>query len=289
MRVLAADPGPSKCGVCIVDVTDDGRLHVVEALWRPFALARSEDRAWWSARVREALTAPGSGLVAVEQVLHAYGDTPDGALIDTKDVEAALVTLAFEAGASGQQVARIPAVSWRADLTIRPPRTDDQVAVAVEWMYGAAALADLDADARCHAYDALGLAAVAVARRLGRRIVVPAAVATRIHELWQTAKARNKARKAEKAAAEPVRRVLAGAGAATVALVDVVRATGLPPDAVIAALKVLSKARGPEAAAARRTMVAAGLRKPDAGPQTAQARRRRSGAATRGWRQRRAA
>ena len=287
--MLAADPGPSRCGLVTIDVAANGRLHVVEATWRPFALHRAEDRTWWMARVRDALVAPGGGLVAVEQVLHAYGDTPDGALIDTKDVESALVTLAYEAGATDRDVARVTAVSWRGDLGIRPPRTDDQVAVAVEWMYGLPALAGLGDDAREHAYDALGLAAVSVARRLGRRIVVPAAVAARIHELCAVQRAKNKAHKAEKAAAEPVRKVLATAGAATLALVDVLRLTGLPPAAVIAALKVISKARGDEAAGARRTMVAAGLRKPDATPQTAQAKKRRSAAGNRGWRGRKRA
>ena len=287
MLILSADPGPSKCGIILARL-HDGRFTVVETHWRPFVLTSAEDRAWWKARVREVVAAPDGGLVAVEQVLHAYGDTPDGALIDTKDVEAALVTLALEAGALLDIVKRISAVSWRKDLGIQPPATDDQVAIAVEWMYGAAALAGLDDAAREHAYDALGLAAVAVARKLGRAIVMPAAVRQRIYELWQLAKGKNKARKAAKQMAEPVRAALEKAGAATLTVADVARLSGMLPPVVIEALKVLSKARGPEAGAARRTMVASGLRKPEPERiQTKPARKRRSEASTRSWRGRR--
>lgn len=289
MKVLANDPGPTRSAHVTIDVTPDGRLVVEEARWLPFAAHRAEDREAWKARVREVLADPGGGLIAVEQVLHAYGDTPDGALIDTKDVESALVTLAYEAGATPEQVVRIPAVSWRKDLGIQAPRTDPQVAIVVEWAYSAAALEGLAADAREHVYDALGLAFVAVARRRGRRIQVPAAVAARVYDAWQTAKANNKARKMAKTAAEPVRKLLATAGQGTPALVDLCRVAGMAPAAVTEALKVVSKGRGPEAAAARRVMVAAGMRKPEKGPQTAQAKQRRSAAAGRGWRRKKAA
>lgn len=285
MLILASDPGPTRSGFILVRF-HDGRFTVVETHWRPFALVSAEDRAWWKARVREAMAATGDrGLVAVEQVLHAYGDTPDGALIDTKDVEASLVTLALEAGAPPEAVKRISAVSWRKDLGIQPPATDDQVAIAVEWMYGAAALAGLDDAAREHAYDALGLAAVAVARMLGRPITMPAAVRQRIYERWQLAKGKNKARKAAKTMAEPVRRVLEQAGAGTLTVADVARLSGMLPPVAIEALKVLSKARGPEAAGARRAMVASGLRKPEPERlQTKPQRARRADASQRGWR-----
>ncbi len=261
--------------------TPDGRMVVLEAQWGPWDMRRAADREWWKARVREAIAAPGGGIVAVEQILHAYGDTPDGALIDTKDAEAALVCLAYEAGAAPDQVLRIPAVSWRKDMGIQPPRTDPQVAIVVEWAYGANALANLDTASREHVYDALGLAVVAVARKMGRRIQIPANVAAAVYAEWQAAKAASKAKKQAKAAAEPVRRVLAAVGSGTMSLADLCRNAGMLPAAVVEALKVLGRGRNPVAAAARRTMVAAGMVK-EKRPQTKQARERRSGAAKRG-------
>lgn len=291
MKVASADPGPSRVGTATIEVTAAGKLLVIEGRHRPWSVESAADRTWWKARCREAFTScDEGGIVAVEQVLHAYGDTPDGALIDTKDVEAAMVALAYEVrdDVGRGTVVRASAVSWRKDLGIQPPRTDDQVAIVVEWAYGKAALDHLDDKAREHVYDALGLAVVAVARTKRTRVTVPAHVAAAVYKAWQEAKANNKARKARKTAAEPVRKVIAAAGGAAVLIADIMRATGMSPDAVLAALKVISAARAPEAAQARAALVAAGVRKADKRPQTAPAKKRRSEAARRGkgWRRR---
>jgi hypothetical protein len=284
MLILSADPGPSRCGFAVVRV-EDGRFTIVEAIWRPFAMASAPDRDWWKARVREALAS--GGIVAVEQVLHAYGDTPDGALIDTKDVESALVTLAYEAGGDEAHVTRISAVSWRKDLGIMPPATDAQVAIAVAWIYTARALEDIDGDARSHAHDALGLAAVAVARKLARRFTMPPDVRSRIFAAHAEAKNANAARKAAKKMAEPVRAALEKAGPVATTVATLAATCGMLPPAVVEALNVLSRARGPQAVAARNALVASGYRKPEKAPATKQATARRRGAAGRGWRGRR--
>lgn len=142
-------------------------------------------------------------------------------------------------------------------------------------------------DAREHAYDALGLAAVAISRALAKVIAMPAQVRERIYRLWQEAKQRGKVRREAKQMAEPVRRVLEQAKGAVMKVDDLSRLSGMMVPMVIEALKVISAARGPQAAAARDCMVASGLRKPEPPRiQTKQQRARRSDAGKRGWRRR---
>lgn len=294
MKLLSSDCGPSRSAFATVAV-NNGALAIEYASWHSWALSAASDREWWKARCREVFAADGGGIVTVEQVLHAYGDTPDGALIDTKDVESALVTLAHEVldeivnehQRAKCHIVRIPAVSWRKDLGIQPPRTDDQVAIAVEWIYGAHQLSMVVDDAREHIYDALGLAAVARLRQLGKPLAMPVDVRARIYQAWKDAKAANAARKAAKKAAEPVRLVLERMGGVAPTLPALCGYAGMQQPAVVEALLVISKARSAEAAAARAVLTAAGLRKAtkaDKKPQTAPAKKRRGAAAKRGWR-----
>ncbi len=288
VRCLAFDPGTTLTGFANV-ASVGGRLTVLEAGHKHLLSDCPEDQQWLVAHVHEVINE--DGFIAVEQILKTYlhgpgKSAPDEQLFETKDMEGGIVWLSRYLGA---EVTRIPATSWRSDLGINPPRSDPQVAIVVEWLYGVSIRDRFpDAIARGHAYDALGLAAVAIARRLKIKIVLPAMVAKAVWECREEAKAAGRRKKQAMALVPLVVATLARTSAEKVPPSLAQLANGcqrLPGDeTVLWALQATARAHGPMRDRARLTLAALGLTSQDPNkriPSHGQ-RTRRSEAAQRG-------
>jgi hypothetical protein len=261
-RCLAIDAGTELAGYADV-IVRNGRLLVVEAGHRHLLSDTVADLQWLAAHVRDVHGT--GGFLAAEQVLTSYAHhvkfkSPDEHLFLTKDMEGGVVWLARFLGAT---VVRIPAVQWRADLGIHPPLPDAQVKLVVEHLYGAS-VADLfhNAEARGHAYDALGLAAVALARQKQYRLVLPGMVLADLDKIRKGAAADRKAIKAAKKLVDPITRFLA-AIPITPTLLAISNACGrlIVDDTVTLALRIVARSKSPIAPRATAALVAGGLMK----------------------------
>lgn len=267
IRCLAFDPGTTLTGFANV-ASINGRLTVLEAGHRHMLSDCPEDRQWLLSHVGEVVNE--GGFIAVEQILKTYlhgpgKSAPDEQLFETKDMEGGIVWISRNIDA---EVVRIPATSWRSDLGINPPRSDPQVAVVVEWLYEPGIYDRFtDAIARGHAYNALGLAAVAIARRLKVKIVLPATVAKAVWECREEAKAANKRKKQAMALVPMVVATLARSSAekAPPSLDSLAHGCQrLPGDeTVLWALQATARAHGPMRDRARLTLTALGLTSQD--------------------------
>lgn len=246
LRCTAFDAGTTFAGYAVVEVRA-GRLHCLEGGHKHLLSDHPDDLVWLTSQVHDVMDEPG-GFIAAEQIIKIYVHgpgmkVPDEQLIETKDQEGGIVWIARLLGAD---VTRIPAVEWRAALGIRPPRNDAQVAVVVEYLYGRAIRDRFEnATTRGHAYDALGLCAVALFRRLGVPIQMPRSVLDRLEAVRAEALA---AGKAKKAALKLVPAITVALGALLVAdasaLGTMARAAGLlqADDTVVAALRIIARA-----------------------------------------------
>ena len=287
IRCLAFDPGTTLTGFANVSSVD-GRLVCLEAGHRQMLSDCVTDQQWLTSHARD--ISKTGGFIAVEQILKTYvhgpgKSAPDEQLFETKDMEGGIVWISRYVGA---EVMRIPATEWRKDLTIMPPRTDPQVASVVEWLYGPTIRDRFpDAIARGHAYDALGLAAVAIARKLKQRIVLPPDVAQRVWEGREEARAAGKRKKQAMALVPAVVAALARTSAGKVPTMAELATSclRLPGDEIVTwALQAVARARGPMRDRAKLTLAASGLTSQDASkriPSRGQ-RARRSDAAKRG-------
>jgi hypothetical protein len=274
-RCTAFDAGTTFCGYAVVEARA-GRLYCLEGGHKHMLSDHPADMTWLVSQVKDSMSVPG-GFIAAEQIVKVYVHgpgmkVPDEQLLETKDQEGGIVWISRYLGAN---VVRIPAVEWRGALSIRPPRCDPQVALVVEWLYGPSIRERFtNADARGHAYDALGLAAVALSRRLGAAIRIPGELLLKLEAGRQVAKA---ASKAKKLAQELVPALSAAVGmlvtADAQALGKLALAVGRLPgdDTVLWALRAIarSKAAAPLRQRAQQVLFAAGLGKdPDARAQS---------------------
>lgn len=263
-RCLAFDSGTTFAGFSNI-LAKDGCLYVLEAGHRHLQSDCVEDLQWLACHVRNVVSE--GGFVAAEQILTAYGHhakfkSADEQLFEAKDQEGGIVWLSRFLEA---EVVRIPAVKWREELGISPPRTDSQVAVVVEYLYGADVRGRFpDAETRGHAYDSLGLAAVAVARKLNNKIVMPAHVIHTLGSLRAEAKAAHKVTKKAKALTPALARFLGGwTGSAPPSMQAVAMACQvlMADEIVTQAVQIVARSKSPIAPRAKAVLVEAGLTK----------------------------
>jgi hypothetical protein len=161
---LAADPGPTRSALALVTVDDAGWFHI--------GLGHHIDNEDRYLRSVIAHAATNGALFAIESIFgFAYEAKRVQALCETTRMEGRLMEIIRAAGAASHLV---PAREWRGELCGTETPSDEQVRIVVEGL--CRTIPTIRAEARAHVYDAAGLAIVAIARGMRRRVVLPPAV-----------------------------------------------------------------------------------------------------------------
>lgn len=183
VKALGLDPGSSRTGFAWIEIRADGWPSLISG-------AHAEnDGAEIANQLRAA--AQGGHLVAVEQIVMAFRRGSQIALIEAAKAEEGIVR---DARSLGANVVRLTAHDWRGELCRSKTASDEQIRIVIEGMCPVRPA--LKADARPHVYDAAGVAIVALARALGRRIELPPSVSQALALQQLEERARRGARKA---------------------------------------------------------------------------------------------
>jgi len=201
---FAIDPGPTRSGAALVELREDGWVHIVWGGHVESAGAELRQHMRSAARV--------GAIVAIEHLHgYAYQAKRVAQLLETAQAEGEIRGRAeqnwVEAAADPMCAAHalvvagalpspraIEAVDWRGELCRSKTASDEQIRVVVEGI--CPVRPTLKADARPHVYDAAGLAIVALARANNRRIELPASVNRALHLQQEAEKAKRAERKA---------------------------------------------------------------------------------------------
>jgi hypothetical protein len=184
-RAFAVDPGPTRSGAALVDLRDDG--------WLEFVWGGHVENHGAELHQQMRAAARAGAVIAIEHLRgFAYEAKRVAQLLETAQAEGEIRGRAdqnwIEASADIAEVRAliaagelrppqsIEAVDWRGELCRSKTASDEQIRIVVEGLCKVRPA--LKHDARPHAYDAAGLAIVALARANGRRIELPASVSS---------------------------------------------------------------------------------------------------------------
>lgn len=181
---LGIDIGPTRSGAALVELDANGWVHIV---WGGHVETAGRELRQQIENVRRI-----DAVFAVETIQgFAYQSSRVAQLIETARAEGDVIRMAVDMGLSAE---RFTAPEWRGELCRSKTASDDQIRIAIEGI--CITRPTLKADARPHVYDAAGVAIVALARELGRKLVLPAHIEMEIHRQREREKSIRESRKA---------------------------------------------------------------------------------------------